>query len=477
MLLTWLCRILLSSSIFLCIAAKGQDTTTQLRSPKFISEISKRSQNLQTDLDKQSQKALSKLEKQEGKINRKLSRLDSSKAKELFSDANEKYTRLKQRIEGRGKISQYIPYLDTLKTSFNFLEENKDLLGKGKDVDKRLSGTAGKLKDLEYSFANAEYIKAFIKERKEYFKERLHNLPFSKELKNLNKQAYYYTARLNEYKDALKDSKKLERKAIEILSKTKAFQDFMLRNSELASLFQLPGNDGPSGIPVAGLQTRAAVSTLIQDRLGSVAQAQTIFRQNMQAAQSQLSQLKEQISQYSNGSFGNSSSDLDVPDFKPNNQKTKSFLKRLEYGGNVQSQRARMMFPITSDLGLSLGYKLNDKSAIGVGASYKFGLGKGWDNIKITNEGIGLRTFIDWKLKGSLFISGGYEQNHRSRFSSFEQLRSLSSWQSSGLIGLSKKYNVSKKLKGNVQLLWDFLSYRQVPQTQAVLFRLGYSLK
>jgi hypothetical protein len=280
-----------------------------------------------------------------------------------------------------------------------------------------------------------------------------------------------------EYKEAIKDSKKLERKAIELLSKTKAFQDFMRRNSQLASLFRLPGNDDASGASLAGLQTRVSVNALIQDRIGSGADAQAIFRQNVQSAQAQLSQLKEKIGKYSNGFVGNSSSDIDAPDFKPNEQKTKSFLKRLEYGGNVQSQRARMMFPITSDIGLSLGYKLNDKSIVGIGASYKMGLGKGWNNIKVSNEGVGLRSYVDYKLKKSLFISGGYEQNYRTLFTNVNQLRNYNAWQSSGLIGVSKKYSISKKLKGNVQLLWDFLSYRQVPRTQAVLFRVEYTIK
>jgi hypothetical protein len=50
-----------------------------------------------------------------------------------------------------------------------------------------------------------------------------------------------------------------------------------------------------------------------------------------------------------------------MPEFKPNTQKTKSFLKRLEYGANFQTQKATNFFPAVSDLGLSLGYKFSDK--------------------------------------------------------------------------------------------------------------------
>ncbi|MEJ0105009.1 MAG: hypothetical protein WDO19_21750 [Bacteroidota bacterium] len=50
---------------------------------------------------------------------------------------------------------------------------------------------------------------------------------------------------------------------------------------------------------------------------------------NVQQAQGALQQLKSKIEKY-----GSNASDGDIPDFKPNNQKTKSLLDRLEYGNN-----------------------------------------------------------------------------------------------------------------------------------------------
>jgi hypothetical protein len=52
-------------------------------------------------------------------------------------------------------------------------------------------------------------------------------------------------------------------------------------------------------------------------------------------------------------------------------------------------------------------------------------------------------------------------------------------WQQSGLLGLSKVFDVKSKFfkKTKLQLLWDFLSYQQVPKTQAVLFRIEYGFK
>ena len=121
----------------------------------YLNVVSKKAGDIDQKLDKKSEKALAQLQKQEEKLRRKLFRLDSSKAKELFVNAEAKYGELENKIKNPAKLTQYIPYLDTLKTSFKFLENNKELLGKAKDLDKSLNGAAEKIKGLESSLAKA----------------------------------------------------------------------------------------------------------------------------------------------------------------------------------------------------------------------------------------------------------------------------------------------------------------------------------
>jgi len=250
----------------------------------------------------------------------------------------------------------------------------------------------------------------------------------------------------------------------------------MAKNSMLASLFRMPGDptDPAYLASLAGLQTRVQVNNLLQQQIQNGGpNARQAFQQNLNAAQSQMGELKSKI-----GNLGGESSDDIMPDgFKKNEQKSKSFLKRLEYGTNIQTQKSSSFFPTTSDIGLSLGYKLNDKSLIGIGASYKIGLGRGWQHIQFSSEGLGLRSYIDWKLKGNLWITGGYEMNYKSSFSSVDQLKELSAWQRSGLLGLSKSVPIKTKFfkKTKMQLLWDFLSYEQIPRTQPLIIRVGYN--
>jgi hypothetical protein len=250
----------------------------------------------------------------------------------------------------------------------------------------------------------------------------------------------------------------------------------------LASLFRMPGdpNDPNYMASLAGLQTRASVNLLIQNQLSSGGpNAQQQLQNNLQQAQSQLNELKNKILNSPLGAGGGSSDDVIPENFKPNSQKTKSFLQRVELGTNFQSQKSTNYFPVTSDIGLSVGYKLNDNSIIGIGASYKLGWGSGWNNIRLSSQGAGIRSFIDWKIKGSFWITGGYEQNYKTAFRYIDQLRNYSAWQTSGLIGLSKTVSVKTKFfkKTKLQLLWDFLSYRQVPRGQPVVFRVGYNIK
>ncbi|TXJ23537.1 MAG: hypothetical protein E6Q24_17645 [Chitinophagaceae bacterium] len=472
--------ILFFIGVLTALCTQAQGDTASISSPvsnKYLEQVNAKAAQLEQKLDKQSQKIIAQFLKRENKLKRKLTRKDSAAATAVFGDAKERYSGLQGKLAGTQSLQQYIPSLDTLSSSLKFLQQNSQLMSITKDGPAKLKEAMNKMNGLQSELQKAEEIKKFLKERKQYLKDQLGKLGLAKELKKLNKQAYYYSAQVNEYKQLLKDHKKAEQKAIELLSKTKLFKDFLRKNSQLASLFRLPGdpNDPSAMASLAGLQTRAQVNGLIQQQIaagGLNAQAQ--FSQNMQQAQSQLNELKSKLTKLGGGDGG-----LDMPDgFKPNGQRTKSFFQRIELGANIQSQKSNGHFPVTSDIALSAGYKLNDNSIIGVGVSYKMGWGENIRNIKITHQGIGLRSFIEWKLKGSFWLAGGYEMNYRSGFSQFAELRDRSAWQESGLVGLSKVVDLRSKIlkKTKVQLLWDFLSYRQVPRTSAVVFRIGYTL-
>jgi len=326
---------------------------------------------------------------------------------------------------------------------------------------------------LQAQLHTAADIKQFIALRQAEWKERLAKLGMTKELDALKKQTYYYQQQIREYKELLNNPDKLTERALSLAATLPAFQDFMAQNSQLAQLFRVPSasNIG-SGVPIPGLQTQAQVQQQILQQLGTITNPSQYMQQQIGEAQGMLDKLKDKVN-----TLGGGADELDMPEgFKPNNQKTKRFWQRIELGMNIQSQRSNNILPVTSDLALSMGYKLSDKCIVGIGASYKMGWGKGFNDISITHEGIGLRSFVDIKLKGSIWITGGYEQNYMQGFEKIPALDDYSKWQQSGLIGISKKYKIAKK-GGSLQLLYDMLHNKHVPVTNPVLFRIGYTLK
>ncbi len=458
---------------------------------RFFDKINHKAAGLEDKLERQTVKYLQRLAKKEQKLKHKLARTDSAAAANLFANSEKQYEQLIQQVSDDAPASlsrrsgQYLPYLDSVSTSLNFLEQNSGIISNAKEIKDKIQGSLGQVNELQSKLQQSEQIKAFIRQRRQQIKETLSRytrLPkgLTNGFNDFNKDVYYYSQQINEYRELLNNPDQLTQKALTLLNRCDAFQRFMREHSELAGLFGVPANYGtPQAL--AGLQTRAQVQQLIQTQLASAGpNAQQMLQQNIQQAQAQLSQLKDKLNKLGGGGSG----DMDMPDlpagqagFKPNNQKTKTFFQRLEYGTNLQTTKSSYFFPTTSDLALSVGYKLNDKNTIGIGASYKVGWGKDIRHINITHEGIGFRSFADFKLKGSFYASGGFEYNFQQPFSSFSQIDGLDKWQQSGLVGISKILSLKSKLfkKTKMQLLWDFLSYQQVPRAQAIKFRIGYN--
>ena len=454
----------------------------------YYNKIQNKYADLDDRLTKKTEKYLQRLFSREKKMQRKLAKVDSAGAQQLFANSEKQYAELSAKMKSAGdKVTgtggAYVPMLDSVKTSLSFLNQNSSLLSQSKDIQDKVKGSLSQVNQLQSKLKQTEQVKAFVQQRKQQIKESLSkytNLPkgITNDLADFNKEAYYYSAQIKEYKEMLNDPDRMIEKGLSLLNKLPAFTQFMKQHSELAGLFRLPDNYGtPQSL--AGLQTRSQVQQQIQSQLASAGpNAQQYLQQNLQAAQAQLNTLKDKLNKLG----GSGGGDMDMPDFKPNNQRTKSFWQRLEYGTNFQTAKNNF-FPTTSDMGLSVGYKLNDKNSVGIGASYKMGWGQDIKHIAITHQGMGLRSYMDIKLKGSFYASGGFEYNYQpintDSLSSTSGMHwdEISSWQKSGLVGISKVVSIKSKFfkKTKLQLMWDILSYQQVPKTQPVKFRVGYN--
>jgi len=441
---------------------------------QYLNQVGSKAQSVDDALTKKTTQYLNKLSRIEAKLFKKLAASDTAAANKIPPP---NYQQLASQMQASGTnaartATTYVSSLDTLSTTLKFLQSQPGALGSLTNASGQLSQAGAQVQLLQAHLDETTLIQQYVSQRKQQLSQLLSqytHLPpgVTQAFTNFKATGYYYRQQLEQYKADLNDPQKVERAAITILSKTPAYSQSLAKNSLLASLFQLPSGYG-SGSSIQGLQTRDQIQQQLQQQVGGGG-GQAV-QQQLQGAQSQITGMQNSLSKYGPGG-----QDLDMPDFKPNQQKTKSFLRRLQYGFNVQFAKSTYDFPVTAALGLSVAYKVNDKSSIGVGASYNIGLGSGWNDMQFSNQGVGLRSFMDWKIKKTYYVTGGYELNYMTQFSEISQLQDRSQWQPSLLFGVEKKYKISSKLQGNLQILYDFLYKQEIPQGQMIKFRVGYN--
>jgi len=464
----------------------GQSADSSVGGPlilpaKFLQGIQHKTASLDGQLSRNTARYLAAAARQEKHLRRKLSSVDSAGAVNLFNGSEQQYANLERKVRtdtGGRDIplhGAYMAYIDSLKNSLAFLRQNQSLMGNNPALQARLQQSVSSFQQLQAKMQDAEQVQQFLQQRKEQIRQYIEQhtqLPsdIGRAYDGYKKQAYYYSQQLQSYKDALNDPDKLFKAGLKVLDQFPAYREFVAKNSMLASIFNIPSN-APSGNTVQGMATRDQVLAAIQgpsptgnSRLSGALQ------QNVQSAQGQVDGLRDKLN-------ASGSADLTQPDFKPNNQRTKSFLRRLEYGTDLQSTHSTVFFPMTTDIGVSVGFKLDSKNVIGIGASYKMGWGSNIQHIHLTGQGVGLRSFADIRVKDSWYASGGYEYNYQKPFPLTRIPVQLENWQRSGLIGISKVVPMRTRFlkKAKLQLLWDFLSYSQMPKTQPFKFRIGYN--
>lgn len=443
--------------------SKHSGTSIKSLSEREYRKLSKRYRKWTKRLQKKNQNLLSDAYALENKMRKEDSLEFTAEEQQRYASLHQKLLQADTVSPVRTPLKEYLPRLDSLQTSVQFLQQQQ-----GGILSPALEQLGIDLKIFQQHWQNGLELQNFLRDRRQQLKSYLQQLGQLSGLQAFNKELFYYQQQLNEFRQYLKSPDQLAIRLISIAKNDPRFTAFLSSNSSLSQFFSIPGLT-TDPVALAGLQTRNNIQTQISNQLSGSGQNPSQYMQaQMQAASNELNQLKDRVN-----AMGGGGSDMEIPDFKPNTQKTKTFWKRLEWGMNIQSQRHNGLFPVTSDIALMAGYKINDKSTIGLGLSYKMGWGKNFSNIRITHQGIGLRSFIDMKLKGNFWITGGYELNHQQEFSRLDILKDLNAWQKSGLLGLTKKFKTGKK-NGNVQVLWDVLSYSQVPRTTAIKFRIGY---
>jgi phage shock protein A len=443
---------------------------------QYINQLDNKIDKYSNRISSKTEKTLQKLARWENKIRVMVEKVDPDAAQRLFSGQTTFAILLQKLQEGKtiaeNYTTKYDEYRDKLRTSMSYLQQQKDDI-KGKLV-KPVTEVSQQLTKLDNNIKNSEALEQFIKERKKILLDQcIQYIGKSKYLNKISAESYYYVETLRNYKSLFTDKRKAEQTALTILSKIPKFNQFVQENSMLASLFGSPSSNGGGTVAsLAGLQTRASVTALIQNQIAAGGpNAQQQIQQNIQAAQSELNKLKDKVLQ-----AGGSSGDMEITEGKLNPQKTKTFLQRITVGTDASFTKNSALLPSVANLALSAAYKFSDKKEMGIAIAYRAGLGS-INRIQITHQGLSFRSFASIKFKKNFWITGGWEANQNAGFKNIEQLKQYNQWQQSMLAGIEKKINIKTKwFKGtSLKLLYDALAYKHTPVSQPVVFRVGYN--
>ncbi|HEV2478843.1 MAG TPA: hypothetical protein VGS79_04240 [Puia sp.] len=442
-----------------------------------VSKLNSTYSSMNASVNTQAKSMLHDMEKKENRIRAILAKRDSTGAQQLYTSGLATYRNLESKLQSAENapattLRNYIPGIDSMQTAIRFLSGTA--LPAGQLAQLQALGT--RLTQLQGSLQNAGEVQDFVTTRMTQLQAQLSQYNLASRLASMNTTVFNYQQQLAQYKSILNNRQKQEQIILSTIRQLPAFQTFWQKNSMLAQLFPPPANAGTL-LSGAGLQTGAQVGRLIQQKLGTAlddsgSNAAQYLQEQAGDAQPQMDQLSSKLDKLN---IAGGSSNMILPDNVPNSQHGKTFFKRLELGFNLQNTASTPLLPAISTLGLNLGYRLSDKATVGIGASYLMGLGYGFNHIRLSNQGAGLRSFLDIKAIKTIWVTGGFEYNYMQQFDNIHDIGHLDTWQKSALLGLMKQFNLGKH-SGNFQLLYDFLAGEQTPHGQPLVFRCGYSL-
>lgn len=438
------------------------------------------------------QRMLRKLQRQECRLAAKLQRSDSTlyaqyqKLNAADFDSLRK-TAMDTALLNKMAGMQSVKALDSLKKIQSFIQQ------------KIPGGTGLSIPGMDKlnSQLNAqEYLKAQLKKRSDALNRLLGQSAFASQLGRLNKAYGYGTQQAGYWKKIVQDPDATEEKALDLLQGVEGFNE-MLSRSSLPDMSS--GNPGEQELKQMGYQTKSSVNAALEQQFGNQLQqvqqqaAQQVqgyskqlglekqAAQTINKAKSMIKDTKDKVKQARQG--------LRNPMADPKNpMRCIPFWQRWEYQYNLQTQRASPngQKPVMVQAGVNAAYRHSLRISIGVGLDASLGLGRDWQHMRLSYEGLTGRVFLDGQLIWGISLQGGYEKSLKPLNRPYVQLQerygnasnvrtAMGLLQDAAYIGLMKTYRINRNQQGTFLIGYNFLNDKTGINSPWII-RLGYKI-
>lgn len=445
-----------------CVHAQ-EESVLVVQSSRYIDFKVRSLDKLNVRLECQQKRLLKKLTRREQRFAAKLKQKDSA--------AYARYSHQRLSYDSIQKLSQpdsamlaktaarRNTSIDSLKAIQAFIQNKSSTL----NTNTQLPVIDPKLSQLQSQLNYRSYINELINQRTNNLQSIAgsNNIPA---FTGIQKQVYYAKQKMNVFKEMEEEPSKAEDQAMEYLQGTEGFDKYMDKATAGPNSMQNLGpNATAADLQKMGLQTKQQVQAALQQRFGSnlgglsqkMGDQIKAFQdktQNINTAKQSLQSLRQL-------------KHINKPSFKINPMRGLPFWKRIEKQYNFQTTRATVDGqPAILQLSAMAGYKQSPRLSYGIGIVEATGLGQGWTNLRLSFQGVGLRTYTAWQWQYGIGAYAGYERLYKqaafSTTANPDQTltpspHSTNIYSESILIGLTKSYHINDKWNGAIQLLYD----------------------
>lgn len=400
--------------------------------------------------------------------------------------------------------------VDSLKGIQSFMQAQAGKLNNAAALaDKTGTGDYGqKLEALQQKLNAQQQVKDMVQQRS----NALQNMASTEKiggLKGIQKNVYYAQEKIKNWKELADEPEDAEAMAMEYLQGTEDFNSYLNKGEKAYG--GLGNNATAEDLQRMGYQTKKQVSDMLQkqlgDNLGAVQQKMGAQIQEytdklgavtnkVKEAKAKVAEVKQTVQEIKE--VRDKVKNIEKPAFRKNPERGKPFWQRLEKQYNFRTTRATTggLRPAMLELGASLAFKHTSKLSYGLGIGAYMGMGKDWQHIKFSYEGISGRLYADWLWQYGVSAQAGYEQifrpsgraylpenksiennnnnnNNNNPESGITIKDAFGGQQRTAYIGLMKRYRISSKWNGTFLVGYDFLWREEGLRTPFIL-RLGW---
>ena len=196
--------------------------------------------------------------------------------------------------------------------------------------------------------------------------------------------------------------------------------------------------------------------------------AKLVATDHFAAHQDKIQSAQEQLAKYKK-KYSSVQSIKDLPKIPPNRMKGKSFIERLSPGFTLQIQRSEQT---EMDITPQLGYKISGRWVAGAGFGYRVKFNSKNSTFDDSHPVYGFRHFQHFTVYKGFFLAAYYDLLRHDLAVAKNEMESQ--WTHNYMAGIGKEYNITNKLRGNLQVLYQLFQSADGPYPNKWNIRFGF---